>query len=433
MVSDTPFQHSKQIEPSTPDTTAHAEKTPHNRFPVGEEEEQETSAEAVSRRTILQRSGTAFLTLALLDSPVFGQIWKDHRDAQPVPFLDEPPRPPEEAIAQYGELTKLKWPEVASWITPTSQFFDVSHYNRPMLDAERWRLHVGGLVDRPFTLSLADLKARPRQEVVATLECAGNHGFPWFVGGIGTAKWAGTPLAPLLRQAGVQSKGVEVVFFGHDEGEEKVRGTTMVQSFSRSLSVADALGPSVLLCYEMNDEPLPYLHGFPVRLIVPGWYGVANVKWLARIEVIDQRWAGRFMAKDYVTVRQELGVDGKPMWTQKVVGRALIKSLPARVTVQQGRYRIFGAAWGGSIHKVEVRIDQGPWRPAILDHGHDHPYAWKFWHYEWGRPTPGRHTITSRAIAADGTIQPAPDHPSLAQKLTYWESNGQITRQVHVG
>ena len=387
----------------------------------------------VSRRDLLKHSGTAFLMMALMDSPLFGQIWKDHNEEQPVPFLDEPPLPPEEAVAHYGDLSKLKWPELTSWSTPTSQFFDVSHYNRPVLDGDTWRLPIGGLVDRPLTVSLEDLKALPRQEVLYTLECAGNHGFEWFVGGIGTAKWAGTPLAPLLRKAGVQSKGVEVVFFGSDEGEEEVRGTKMPQSFSRSLSIADALEPSVLLCYEMNDEPLPYLHGFPVRLIVPGWYGVANVKWLARIEVMENRWAGRFMAKDYVTVRQESGIDGKPVWTQKVVGRALIKSLPAKVTSRQGRYRMYGAAWGGAIQRVEVRIDQGPWRSATIDQGQDQPYAWKFWHWDWEQPTSGRHTITSRAIAQDGSIQPAPDSPTLTQKLTYWESNGQITRQFQVG
>jgi len=387
----------------------------------------------VSRRDLLKRSGTAFLMMALMDSPLFGQIWKDHNKEQPVPFLDEPPPPPEEAIAHYGELNKLKWPELTSWVTPTQQFFDVSHYNRPVLDGDTWRLHIGGLIDRPLTLSLEDLKALPRQEVLYTLECAGNHGFEWFVGGIGTAKWTGTPLAPLLRKASVQAKGMEVVFFGSDAGEEEVRGTKIPQSFSRSLSLTDALEPSVLLCYEMNGEPLPYLHGFPVRLIVPGWYGVANVKWLARIEVMDTRWAGRFMAKDYVTVRQESGIDGKPEWTQKVVGRTLIKSLPAKITTHQGRYRMYGAAWGGAIQRVEVRIDQGPWRSAIIDQGQDHPYAWKFWHWEWEHPTPGRHTVTSRAVAHDGTIQPAPDHPSLAQKLTYWESNGQITRQFQVG
>ncbi len=156
-------------------------------------------------------------------------------------------------------------------------------------------------MQQPLTLSLDDLKARPREEVTFTLECSGNDGLPFFNAGIGNATWAGTPLAPVLQEAGLLEQGIEIVFFGSDMGVEEVRQIKMPQHFARSLVPADALDPRNLLCYEMNGEPLPQAHGFPVRLIVPGWYGIANVKWLQRIEVLSTRYESRFMARDYVT------------------------------------------------------------------------------------------------------------------------------------
>ncbi|MEX5212938.1 MAG: sulfite oxidase [Nitrospiraceae bacterium] len=384
-----------------------------------------------SRREFLAQGSSALALLALMNSPLSLQLARAEEGTQLVPFLDQPPDAPEQAIKAYGELNKHDWQRSTSWITPTKDFFTVAHYSRPQIRAEDWRLTIGGLVDRPVTFTLDQIKALPRQEVVFTLECAGNHGFEWFTGGVGTAKWAGTPLAPILEQAGIKGRAVDVAFFGADEGEEEVREIKMKQSFSRSLSVPEALEPSVLLCYEMNGEPLPHLNGYPVRLIVPGWYGVANVKWLTRIEVIDQRWAGRFMSKDYVTIREERRSNGETVWTQKTVGRSLIKSAPGRVVAQNGKYRIEGAAWGAPIQRVEVQIDDGPWLPVTIDRGQDHDYAWKFWHLDWTAPS-GEHRITSRAIDREGHVQPAMSDPAIAHKRTYWESNGQITRRVRI-
>ena len=349
-----------------------------------------------------------------------------------IPFLDQAPAPPDEAVRQYGELNTRNWEQLSSWITPNEDFFTVSHYNRPVLKPEEWRLHIGGLVERPISLTLEQIQARARQEVTFTLECGGNHGFNWFTGGIGNARWAGTPLAPILQAAGIKKNGIEVVFFGSDEGDEEVRDIKMKQNFSRSMSVEEALAPANLLCYEMNGEPLPPLHGFPLRLIAPGWYGVANVKWLKRIEVVDKRWAGRFMAKDYVTIREEPRENGEVVWTQKVVGPALLKSVTAKVTMKDGKHRIYGAAWGRPIQRVEVRIDDGPWRAATIDRGQEHEFAWKFWHLDWEDAAAGEHTITSRAIDRAGHVQPAMSDPVIANKRTYWESNGQITRRIRI-
>jgi DMSO/TMAO reductase YedYZ molybdopterin-dependent catalytic subunit len=205
----------------------------------------------------------------------------------------------------------------------------------------------------------------------------------------------------------------------------------MTQNFARSMSLADAMDPNHLLCYEMNGAALPQPHGFPLRLITPGWYGIANVKWLKRIEVRDTRYMGRFMARDYVTIREE-SRNGETVWTETSVGRSLLKSVPAKVTRQNGQHRIIGAAWGAPIQRVEVQIDGGPWTPAAIDRRGEAEFAWKIWSLEWEKPTPGEHTITSRAVDTAGNIQPAMDDPRIAKKRTYWESNGQVTRRIRL-
>jgi DMSO/TMAO reductase YedYZ molybdopterin-dependent catalytic subunit len=267
--------------------------------------------------------------------------------------------------------------------------------------------------------------------VVYTLECAGNHGFPWFTTGIGNARWAGTPLGPLLKEAGVLEPGREVVFWGGDSGEEEVRGTKMQQNFARSMSLADAMHDDVLLCYEMNGAPLPAAHGFPLRLIAPGWYGIANVKWLERIEVRDTRYMGRFMARDYVTLREEQQ-NGRTVRAETSVGRSLLKSMPVRVSRKDNQYQVIGMAWGRPIARVEVRIDDGPWVDASIDRSEEAQHAWKPWTLAWKDPAPGQHSITSRATDTAANVQPSMNDPRIARKLTYWESNGQVTRRIEI-
>ncbi len=302
------------------------------------------------------------------------------------------------------------------------------------------------------------LKARPRHEVNFTLECSGNSdkSSDFFFGGIGTARWGGARLAPLLEEAGVLDGATEVVFWGVDRGTVTIRdnggitsggltGTvepdatggldlTIVEQFARSMSLDEALHRDNLLCYEMNGGPLPEKNGFPVRLIAPGWYGVANVKWLTRIEVMDHRFAGRFMAREYVNVREQQR-GGETVWSFATVSHDRLKSAPAKVTRIGSRHFVVGVAWGAPVAKVEVRIDNGPWLRARLA-GHpprkkgSRGYAWRFWTFDWGAPTPGEHVVTSRAFDVDGNMQPAPDDPFLASKRTYWESNGHISRRI---
>jgi DMSO/TMAO reductase YedYZ molybdopterin-dependent catalytic subunit len=409
----------------------------------------------MSRRTLLKGGGAAIAGLSALEVAGPAHAFPGGRGEEVIPWLDPPPpNPVPDAV---GKL--LDWEALDSWITPTDNFFTVKHYGEPAVDAANWRLGIGGLVARPQSLALADLRARPRHEVTFTLECSGNHGFPFFIGGVGNARWAGTPLAPLLERAGILEQGTEVVFWGADSGGVTIRdnggvlrpGTsgqvvpdadgnldlTITEQFARSMSVEDALNGDNLLCYEMNGVPLPGEHGFPLRLIAPGWYGVANVKWLTRIEVMDQRYAGRFMARDYVTIREQAR-DGQTVWTFNTVKHDRLKSAPAKVTRRRGRYAVMGAAWGAPIAEVEVQIDDGPWMTATLEHrprrrGRSRArteFAWRFWTFHWGNPAAGEHTIRSRAFDVDGNIQPAPDDPYLASKVTYWESNGQIGRRV---
>jgi DMSO/TMAO reductase YedYZ molybdopterin-dependent catalytic subunit len=420
----------------------------------------------LSRRTLLKGGGAALAGLSALEVAGPAHAFPG-AGGQVIPWLDQPAPNPVPEIAQ----KLLQWEKLDSWLTPADEFFVISHYGNPALAATDWRLNIGGLVARPRTLTLADVKARPRREVTFTMECSGNTGLPFLIGAVGNARWAGTPLAPLLERAGILEQGTEVVFWGADSGQVTIRdntgvidsdpsspgivgprgsgtvtpdGTgnldlTITERFARSMSVEDALSRDLLLCYEMNGKPLPRKHGFPLRLIAPGWYGVANVKWLTRIEVMDQRFAGRFMARDYVTIREQER-DGQTVWTFNTVRHDRLKSAPAKVTRHRGRYSIMGAAWGAPIAEVEVQVDDGPWKTATLL---DQPsrkgrsrgrseFAWRFWTLRWGKPAAGEHTIRSRAFDVDGNMQPAPDDPYLASKVTFWESNGQIARRVRI-
>ena len=276
---------------------------------------------------------------------------------------------------------------------------------------------------------MQDLKAAERVEMDAGFECGGNqsrllHGL------VGNARWAGVRLQTLMKDWGVQPDGAEVVFFGADHGEEEVRRAKVDMRFARSLSVQDASRADLLLAYEMNGEPLPPNHGGPLRLIVPGWYGIANVKWLQRIHFQDTRYMGRFMAKDYVTLRKK-PIGDETQWTLDSVGKMLMKSVIVRVTRHGDDCAILGFALtsGASLRAVEVKIDNGPWQTAQID-PRSTDSSWKLFTYAWNRPKPGDHTLVSRAIDVNGEIQPTPDQ--VPEKLTYWENPGQWPRTVRI-
>jgi len=376
----------------------------------------------LDRREMIKGS-VAFAALALTQYPLslFGGPEAEEGGVQ-IPFLDPQP----------SVRRQIRWEQLKSWITPLDDLYVVSHYNTPALDAGQHTLEISGLVRKPRTLTLEEIKFRKRKTILATLECGGNGSSPGFMGAVGNAHWTGTPLAPLLRECAPLKRGIEVVFFGVDEKVEKVRDKDYPQNFARSLHVVDAMRDDVLLCYELNGEPLAKEHGFPLRLVVPGWFGIAWVKWLNRIEVIDRRYMSKYMAREYVTLRGEER-DGKTIWRETSVGPINVKSIIARaVKLKNGAIRLTGAAWtdGTPLKSVEVQVDNGPWTSVEIDRRQRSKYSWSFWTYDWLNPTPGEHSLVSRATDAEGRIQPAAADPKIVLKKTYWEANQQVVRRI---
>lgn len=379
---------------------------------------------SLTRRDLMRHS-VAATAVAFASYPLAAFGFAADEEGELVPFLDPQPVRPDRPM--------LQWDQLRDWITPNEQFFAVSHYGVPAA-ADPWQLDIGGLVEKPCTLTLDDLKSRPKQEYTATLECSGNGAAPTFMGAVGNARWTGTPLAPILKECGPLSRGIEVVFFSSDQGTEKIREQEFPQSFARSLSLENALRDDVLLAYEMNGEPLSAPHGQPVRLIVPGWYAVAWVKWLSRIEVHDRRFMGRFMGRDYVTIRGEQRGD-RTIWRETSVAELNVKSLVARVIKRKdGTLRISGAAWtdGTPLSSVELKIDGGDWLPAQLDREHQAKHSWTFWSYDWKDAAAGEHTLVSRATDEAGRIQPSADDDAIKLKRTYWEANQQYPRKIQL-
>uniref|UniRef100_A0A7C4LMH9 Sulfite oxidase n=1 Tax=Schlesneria paludicola TaxID=360056 RepID=A0A7C4LMH9_9PLAN len=387
----------------------------------------------VTRREALQ--ATALSTgavLAYLSRPDFLFAGQDVAETL-VPFLDMPRARP----------GILDWETLDAWLTPQDQVFNVSHYNVPDIKPAEYRLEITGLVDQPRTLTLEEVKARPRSEQLMTLECSGNGSSKGFMGAVYNSRWTGTRLAPLLAECGIQLRAVEVAFIGYDQQKETLRkGTprevTFEVPFGRSMSVADVLRLDPLLAYERNGEPLTQGNGAPLRLIVPGWYGIANVKWLRRIELRDTRYMGRFMARDYVTVRGERrGED--IVYVETSVSKMNLKSIIARITRKPavaGRIpcKAYGAVWsdGTEIRAVEVQVDGGEWRPATLDQEPRAKYCWTFFSIDLGELAPGKHRVVSRAIDVNGRVQPTADDDEIALKKTYWEAYAQWPRDIEL-
>jgi sulfane dehydrogenase subunit SoxC len=302
-------------------------------------------------------------------------------------------------------------------VTPLGLHYLLTHYDIPIVDPEGWRLEVGGEVARPLTLSLADLRARDAVTLHVTMECAGNGraqlsprpiSQPWLVEAVGSAEWTGAPLRGLLEEAGVGEQAVEVLFAALDRGVE----SGVEQTYERSLAVEDAMRDEVLLAYEMNGQPLPTQHGYPLRLIVPGWYGMAHVKWLHRIACLTEPFDGYQQAHGY---RLTVSDDDPGVPVTRMLPRSLM--VPPGIPDFMSRERfveaepcvIEGRAWSGlgSIARVEVSTDAGEsWHDAELGEPGSE-WAWSSWRYEWEAPEPGVHLLCSRATDAAGNRQPA--------------------------
>jgi DMSO/TMAO reductase YedYZ molybdopterin-dependent catalytic subunit len=306
-------------------------------------------------------------------------------------------------------LEALRYP-----VTPLGLHYLLIHYDIPAVDQAGFRLEVDGHVERPLSLTLDDLRMRPPVELAVTMECAGNGrallpgprpvSQPWLTEALGTAAWTGTALAPLLAEAGPLDGAVEVVFTGLDRGVEGGEE----QDYARSLTLDESTRDDVLLAYGMNDGPLLPQHGFPLRLVVPGWYGMTSVKWLTRITVVDRPFEGHQQAHAY-RFRRDEDDPGTPL--TRIFPRALmippgLAGFPERERMlAAGPTTIEGRAWSGwaEIERVELAVD-GEWRDADLDPSAGR-WAWRGWRAEWDA-TPGEHVLSCRAHDTDGNSQP---------------------------
>jgi anti-anti-sigma factor len=298
-------------------------------------------------------------------------------------------------------------------VMPNQRFYVRNHFQIPQIDASSWRLNVVGLVERPLSLSLRDLVKMPSQTQFVTLECAGNgrsllsppvNGEKWNLGAVSTAEWTGVPVAELLARAGVKVGAMEVVFRGADSG--KLDASSEPIRFERSLSMDNARAPEVLLAYAMNGDALPILHGYPLRVIVPGWYAVASVKWLTEIDVVGEPFSGHYQTETYFYEWQREGkLIREPLSLQRV--RSLITEPEPDTEVEKGELPIRGVAWSGAapIAQVEVRIEDFPWQQARLV-GECKQHSWQGWELIARIDRPGPIVIAARATDMASRTQP---------------------------
>jgi DMSO/TMAO reductase YedYZ molybdopterin-dependent catalytic subunit len=347
-----------------------------------------------------------------------------------VPFTDIPENvrwetPPDRRLL---DVRTIEGP-----LTPKDKFGTTQHYGHPVVDPATFKLKVTGLVDRPKALSLDELKKMGSADLVAGFECSGNRG-P-LNGLCGNGKWTGVPLKTVLDAAGVKAAAREFVFFGADHGEEEIEWRTqkfkLDQQYGRSLTREKALSPDPFLAYALNGEPLTRHQGSPLRLLVPGWYGMANVKWLAQIHVQEEQYLGKYQARWYRTLKGEM-IDGEMKWKESAIGHNQGKSFIARVTKDGSRHKVLGVVIhdGTPIKTVEVKIDDGPWQPATMDPATKEKYSWKLFTYTWNGATPGEHTIVSRLTDVNGKVQPT--EQELETKKSFLEQNNQHPRKVMI-
>ena len=337
------------------------------------------------------------------------------------PFFDHESRPLSDGDFKRGEVglsnrnSGLPLEALRYDVTPAGLHYLLIHFDVPFVtSADDWTLDIAGCVGTPKRWTMAEIRALPQKTLRVTLECAGNGrakfsprlvSQPWENGAVGTAEWTGTPLRHVLERAGLTDKAVDVVFYGTDRGFDGGNE----HNYGRSLKPDVAMSDDVLLVHTMNGQPLLPQHGFPLRLVVPGWFGMASVKWLNRIEVIDAPFQGHQQVKTYV-YRKDSNDKGVPVSHLRVKSLLVPPGMPdwytRRRLVDQGTIEITGRAWSGAgvpIVKVEFGVD-GQWQEATLD-APVGTYAWRGWRATW-QATPGEHELSCRATDAQGNVQP---------------------------
>jgi DMSO/TMAO reductase YedYZ molybdopterin-dependent catalytic subunit len=296
-------------------------------------------------------------------------------------------------------------------ITPNHLFFCRNRFSWPEVEPSAWRLTVSGVVERPVSLTYDDLLSMPSRTLPVTLECAGNgrsamrppaEGEPWQFGAVSTAEWTGVPLSLVLDAVRVRDSARELVFEGLDRGAVDAERNDV--PFARSLPLERALHPDTLLAYAMNGDVLPTAHGFPLRLLVPGWYGMASVKWLTHIHTVSEPFGGFFQRERYI-MRDAPVPDGTPI-TQVGI-RSVITTPHEGVSIAPGRHIVRGLAWSGAapVADIEVSVDGSAWQPGTWT-SPSHRYAWRSWECSWEAEAAGKHELRSRARDEAGNVQP---------------------------
>jgi len=386
----------------------------------------------ISRRETLKQSMRLAGLLALVD-PILPVLAQGEIE---VPFSDYPATFNPGGTGQPRRTFDIR--TIDGLTVSRDKFFVLQHNNQPEIDPNTYRLKLSGMVNTPLNLSLADLRKMRSTEMLAGYECSGNSPRS-FQSLASSGRFTGVPLRDVLKEAGVGARAREVVFLGTDRGDADVvfRQQTfkLNQQFGRSITLENALKPEPLLAWALNGEPLTVPQGAPLRLIMPGWYGVANVKWLSEIHLQEDRYLGNYQARWY---RSVVGVGGtgedadpETQWMETEVTRMHLKSTIARVRKMGNTYQILGFVLndGTPLKSVEVKIDEGPWQKATLDAANTR-YSWKLFSFKWEGVTPGAHTLVSRVTDADGNVQPTADE--LKRKKTFLEDNSQFPRKITI-
>jgi DMSO/TMAO reductase YedYZ molybdopterin-dependent catalytic subunit len=384
--------------------------------------------EETTRRQALRRGLTAAGVLAFLSEFELPALAQGEVD---VPFTDIP--------ANYNQAGTQFDIRTIQMLTPREKFFNTQHLNKPVIDPATYKLKFTGMVNKPTEFSLADLKAMKSTEMVLGYECSGNS--PRAIEGLSSCgRFTGVRLSDVLKRLGVNSKAREVVFFGTDRGPADVafRQQTykLTQQFGRSITLENAMKPEPMIAYAVNGEPLTLNQGFPVRMMMPGWYGVANVKWLSEVHLQEDRYLGNYQARWY---RSVVGVGGTgedndpdTQWVENEITKMHLKSAIARVRTKAGAHEVTGFVLndGTALRSVEVQIDGGAWQKATMDPANTQ-YSWKLFTYRWEGATPGEHTLVSRVTDVEGTVQPTA--AELKRKKTFLQDNSQFPRKVKIG
>jgi DMSO/TMAO reductase YedYZ molybdopterin-dependent catalytic subunit len=348
-----------------------------------------------------------------------------------VPFTDFPPTfnpvpGPDRRVFDTRTLTGI--------YTPPDQFFTTQHYGHPVVDHAAYRLKVSGLVNTPLSLSIDEIRKLGTTELIAGFECSGNSRRS-MQGLSGNGRWTGLPLKTLLDKAGLKPNAREIVFFGADKGQEEVEFRTskytVEQQYGRSMPRDKATAPEPFLAHALDGKPLSLHQGSPLRLIVPGWYGAPNVKWLSEIHAQEDAYLGKFQARWYRTLKGEM-INGEMKWVETAITHMQLKSFVARVTKSGADLRVTAIVLndGTPVRTVELQVDNGPWVAMAADPATTAKYGWKLYHYTWTGATAGEHTLVSRATDVTGRIQPT--EKELEHKKTFLEDNSQHPRKVMV-